>query len=123
MHTVRREIQSPRYRVLRHRLFHAPALPEVRKHKDTARQPVWETDGRDLPWDLGEDGETEINIKKDMNNNVAITPAKVLEMAKNGWDAIVEMYKQSSPEQRDKILKILGGLAGFGTLLKYLKSL
>lgn len=58
-----------------------------------------------------------------MNNNVAITPAKVLEMAKNGWDAIVEMYKQSSPEQRDKILKILEGLAGFGTLLKYLKSL
>lgn len=56
-------------------------------------------------------------------NNVTITPTKVLEMAKNGWDAIVEMYKQSTPEQREKILKILGGLAGFGALLKYLKSL
>lgn len=56
-------------------------------------------------------------------NNVAITPTKVLEMAKNGWDAIVEMYKQSTPEQREKILKILGRLAGFGALLKYLKSL
>lgn len=56
-------------------------------------------------------------------NNVAITPTKVLEMAKNGWDAIVEMYKQSTPEQREKILKILGELAGFGALLKYLKSL
>jgi len=56
-------------------------------------------------------------------NNVAITPTKVLEMAKNSWDAIVEMYKQSTPEQREKILKILGGLAGFSALLKYLKSL
>lgn len=58
-----------------------------------------------------------------MNNNVAITPTKILEMAKNGWDAIVEMYKQSTPEQRVKILKILGGLVGFRALLKYLKSL
>lgn len=41
-----------------------------------------------------------------MNNNVAITPTKILEMAKNGWNAIVEMYKQSTPEQREKILKI-----------------
>ena len=57
-----------------------------------------------------------------MNSN-AITTTKVLEMAKNGWDAIVEMYKQSTPEQREKILKILGGIAGFGTLLKYLKNL
>ena len=62
MHTVRREIHSPRYRVLRHRLFHAPALPEVRKHKDTARQLVRESDGRGLSGDLGEDGETKINI-------------------------------------------------------------
>lgn len=58
-----------------------------------------------------------------MSNNVAITPTKILEMAKNGWDAIVEMYKQSAPEQREKILKILGGLAGFGALLEFLKKL
>lgn len=58
-----------------------------------------------------------------MESNVAITPTKILEMAKNGWDAIVEMYKQSTPEQREKILKILGGLAGFGALLKFLKGL
>lgn len=44
-------------------------------------------------------------------------------MAKQGWNAIIELYKQSTPEQREKILKILGGLAGFGALLKYLKSL
>ena len=56
-------------------------------------------------------------------NSNAITTTKVLEMAKNGWDAIVEMYKQSTPEQREKILKILGGIAGFSALLKYLKSL
>lgn len=58
-----------------------------------------------------------------MNNNVAITPTNILELAKNGWDAIVEMYKQSTPEQREKILKILGSLAGFGALLKYLQKL
>lgn len=57
-----------------------------------------------------------------MNNNI-ITPDKILEMAKKGWDAIVEMYKKSNPEQRKMILKILGGLAGFSTLLKYLKGL
>lgn len=58
-----------------------------------------------------------------MSSNVAITPANILEMAKNGWDAIVELYKQSTPEQREKILKILGGVIGFSALLKYLKSL
>lgn len=57
-----------------------------------------------------------------MSNNI-ITPDKILEMAKKGWDAIVEMYKKSNPEQRKMILKILGGLAGFSTLLKYLKGL
>lgn len=31
-------------------------------------------------------------------NNVTITPTKVLEMAKNGWDAIVKMHKHSSSE-------------------------
>lgn len=55
--------------------------------------------------------------------NNSITPTRMLELAKDGWDAIVEMYKQSTPEQRDKILKILGGLGAFGALLKYLKSL
>lgn len=57
-----------------------------------------------------------------MANN-AITPAKVLEMAKSGYDTIVELYKHSSKEEREKILKILGGLVGFSALLKYLKSL
>lgn len=55
--------------------------------------------------------------------NNSITPTRILELAKDGWDAIVEMYKQSTPEQRDKILKILGGLGAFGALQKYLKSL
>lgn len=52
-----------------------------------------------------------------------ITSTSILEMAKQGWNAIIELYKQSTPEQREKILKILGSLAGFGALLKYLKSL
>lgn len=57
-----------------------------------------------------------------MNNNV-ISPEKIIEMAKNGWGAIVEMYKNSTPEQREKIIKALSGLVGFGALLRYLKSL
>lgn len=52
-----------------------------------------------------------------------ITSTSIIEMAKQGWNAIIELYKQSTPEQREKILKILGSLVGFGALLKYLKSL
>lgn len=52
-----------------------------------------------------------------------ITSTSILEMAKQGWNAIIELYKQSTPGQREKILKILGGLAGFGALLKYLATL
>lgn len=57
-----------------------------------------------------------------MNNNV-ISPEKIIEIAKDGWEAIVEMYKNSTPEQREKIIKALSGLVGFGVLLRYLKSL
>lgn len=52
-----------------------------------------------------------------------ITTASILEMVKQGWNAIIELYKQSTPEQREKILKILASLGGFAALLKYLKSL
>lgn len=38
-----------------------------------------------------------------MNNNI-ITPDRILEMAKNGWESIVEMHKSSNPEQRKTIL-------------------
>ena len=44
-----------------------------------------------------------------MNNNV-ISSEKIIEIAKNGWGAIVEMYKNSTPEQREKIIKALSGL-------------
>lgn len=57
-----------------------------------------------------------------MNNNV-ISSEKIIEIAKNGWGAIVEMYKNSTPEQSEKIIKALSGLVGFGALLRYLKSL
>ena len=46
--------------------------------------------------------------------NNSITPTRILELAEDGWDAIVELYTRSSPEQRDRILKILGGLGAFG---------
>ena len=57
-----------------------------------------------------------------MNNGI-ITSEKILEMAKNGWEVIIEMYKNSTPEQREKIIKAIAGLVGFGALLQYLKSL
>ncbi|MDM8242814.1 hypothetical protein QUW47_13215 [Phocaeicola barnesiae] len=57
-----------------------------------------------------------------MNNGI-ITSEKILEMAKNGWEAIIEMYKNSTPEQREKIIKAIAGLVGFGALMQYLKSL
>ena len=63
MHTVRREVQGSRYRVLCHYIFNASALPEVWKYKDTTCQSVWESDGRELSEDLGEDGERTILIK------------------------------------------------------------
>lgn len=56
-------------------------------------------------------------------NNEIITSDKILEMAKNGWDAISEMYRNSTPEQREKIIKTLASLAAFGGLLLFLKSL
>ncbi len=58
-----------------------------------------------------------------MGMGTEITPVKMLEMAKNGWDAIIEMYKHSDKEQRDKIIKALSSLVGFGALLKFLKNL
>lgn len=55
--------------------------------------------------------------------NMPITALNLMELAKNGWDKVIELYKNSSPEERNKILKILGGVGGFTALLKFLKSL
>lgn len=52
-----------------------------------------------------------------------ITAPNLMELAKNGWNAIIELYKNSSKEEREKILKILGDLGGFAALLKFLKAL
>lgn len=52
-----------------------------------------------------------------------ITPVRILELAKSGWDAIIELYKHSDKETKEKILKILASLVGFGGLLRYLKKL
>jgi len=37
--------------------------------------------------------------------------------------SIVDVYKNSTPEERNKIIKSLVGLAGFGLLVKFLKDL
>ena len=65
MHTVQREVQSSRYRVLCHHVFDASAQPEVRKHKNTTCQSVWESEGRELSGDLGENREGTILIKRE----------------------------------------------------------
>lgn len=56
-------------------------------------------------------------------DELVITPQKIMDLAKEGWDAIIKIYKESTPEQRMAILKILGALGGFGALLAYLKDL
>lgn len=52
-----------------------------------------------------------------------LTVSKILDLAKEGWDTIVEIYKNSDKEEREKIIKALAGLIGFSALIKYLKSL
>lgn len=52
-----------------------------------------------------------------------ITPVKMLELAKSGWDAIIELYKNSDAETRKLILKALAMLAGFKVLVEHLKRL
>ncbi len=54
---------------------------------------------------------------------IEISPKNIFEMAKKGWDTIITLYKESSPEERKMILKIIGGIAGLGALLEYLKKL
>lgn len=48
-------------------------------------------------------------------------------MAQDSKDALIELYKNSSPEERNMILKIIGGVAGTAAsltaLFRYLKSL
>lgn len=56
-------------------------------------------------------------------DNQVITQTKIIEMAKNGWDIIIDLYKNSTPEQREKILKILAALGSFATLLNFLRKL
>lgn len=41
-----------------------------------------------------------------MNNNNVITPTRIMELAKNGWDTIVEMYKSIQTRDIVKIHKI-----------------
>lgn len=67
MHPMWRKVQSPRHRVLRHCIFDASTLPEVRKHPHTASQLVREVDGKSLSENLGENGEKIINFHKIIN--------------------------------------------------------
>ena len=37
-------------------------------------------------------------------DELVITPQKIMDLAKEGWDAIIKIYKESTPEQRMAIL-------------------
>ncbi len=47
----------------------------------------------------------------------------IIRMAQDSKDALIELYKNSSPEERNMILKIIGGVVGLATFFSYLKSL
>lgn len=44
---------------------------------------------------------------------IAPSTSFILEVIKKGWDAIVDLYKHSDKETREKILKMLAALGGF----------
>lgn len=53
-----------------------------------------------------------------------ITPVKIQELVQGGdRNTIIDIYKESNPNERNKILQILGALGGFVALLKFLKGL
>lgn len=47
----------------------------------------------------------------------------IIRMAQNSKDALIELYEKSSPEERNLILKIIGGVVGLAAFFSYLKSL
>jgi hypothetical protein len=47
----------------------------------------------------------------------------IIRMAQNSKDALIELYEKSSPEERNMILKIIGGVVGLAAFFSYLKSL
>ena len=47
----------------------------------------------------------------------------IINMAQNSKDALIELYEKSSPEERNMILKIIGGVVGLAAFFSYLKSL
>lgn len=47
----------------------------------------------------------------------------IIQMAQNSKDALIELYKNSSSEERNLILKIIGGVAGLAVFFSYLKGL
>lgn len=56
-------------------------------------------------------------------NPVITSSASIVELAKKSWDAIVDLYKNSTPETKEKIIKVLAATGGFALLLKFLKKL
>lgn len=47
----------------------------------------------------------------------------IINMAQNSKDALIELYQKSSPEERNMILKIIGGVVGLAVFFCYLKNL
>ena len=66
-------------------------------------------------------GPTIIKDIKIMDNQ--FDAKNIIQMAQNSKDALIELYNNSSPEERNLILKIIGGVAGLAVFFSYLKSL
>lgn len=56
-------------------------------------------------------------------NSMITTPSAIIELAKKSWDAVIDLYKNSTPEVKEKIIKILAATGGFAMLLNFLKKL
>ena len=56
-------------------------------------------------------------------NAMITNPSAIVELAKKSWDAVVELYKNSPPEVKEKIIKAFAAAGCFTALLKFLKKL
>ena len=52
-----------------------------------------------------------------------LSTLQIISLAKDSKDKLVEIYKSSTPEQREKIIKSIAGLGGLVAFLKYLLSI
>lgn len=57
------------------------------------------------------------------DDKLVISSKEIFDLLREGKDVVIELYKHSSPEQRNLILKIVGGILGLGLFYNFLRSL